>query len=103
MHRPAIEDFLQSSCVLASVVAPSETLQKKCYSENATMTYLKKQNSRIQISDTKCYATSSQNRRKERSMTSKSASLRGKPPLHYTNEQFLDDSNEKTSFLYIRV
>jgi len=30
--------------------------------------------------------------------------LRGqKPPLHYTNEQFLDDTNDKTSFLYIGV
>ena len=27
----------------------------------------------------------------------------GKPPLHYINEQFLDDTNEKTSFLYIGV
>lgn len=27
----------------------------------------------------------------------------GKPPLHYTNEQFLDDTNDKTSFLYIGV
>ena len=25
--------------------------------------------------------------------------LEGEPPLHYINEQFLDDSNEKTSFL----
>jgi len=32
-----------------------------------------------------------------------SASSRGKPPLHYINEQFFDDSNEKTSFLYIGV
>ena len=39
----------------------------------------------------------------ERSMTSKLSSLRGKTPLHYANEQFLDDSNDKTSFLYIRV
>ena len=43
------------------------------------------------------------NRRKDRSMTSKSSSSRGKPPLHYTNEQFLDDTNDKTSFLYIGV
>ena len=28
---------------------------------------------------------------------------RGQPPLHYINEQFLDDSNDKTSFLYIGV
>ena len=41
--------------------------------------------------------------RKERSVPYKSASSRGKPPLHYTNEQFLDDSNDKTSFLYIGV
>ena len=27
----------------------------------------------------------------------------GQPPLHYINEQFLDDSNDKTSFLYIGV
>ena len=24
----------------------------------------------------------------------------GQPPLHYINEQFLDDTNDKTSFLY---
>jgi len=45
------------------------------------------------------YVTNSQNRRKDRSTTSKSASSRGKPPLHYTNENFLDDTNEKTSYL----
>ena len=28
-------------------------------------------------------------------MTSKLASLRGKTPLNYTNEQFLDDSNDQ--------
>jgi len=27
----------------------------------------------------------------------------GQPPLHYINEQFLDDSNDETSFLYIGV
>jgi len=27
----------------------------------------------------------------------------GKPPLHYINEQFLDDTNDKTSFLCIGV
>ena len=27
----------------------------------------------------------------------------GRPPLHYTNEKFLDGTNEKTSFLYIGV
>jgi len=27
----------------------------------------------------------------------------GQPPLHYTNEQFLYDTNDKTSFLYIGV
>ena len=32
-----------------------------------------------------------------------SASSRGKPPLHYINEQFLDDSNDKTSFLDVGV
>ena len=50
-----------------------------------------------------CYVTNSKNRRKDRSTTSKSTSLRGWPPLHYTNEQFLDDTNETTSFLHIRV
>jgi len=34
---------------------------------------------------------------------SKLASSRGKPPLHYTNEQLLDDINDKTFFLYIGV
>jgi len=48
-----------------------------------------------------CYATNSKKYRKDRSTTSKSASLRGETPLHYTNEQFLVDSNHKTSFLYI--
>jgi len=41
--------------------------------------------------------------RKVRSMALNSASSRGKPPLHYINEQFFDDSNDKTSFLYIGV
>ena len=27
----------------------------------------------------------------------------GKPPIHYMNEQFLDDTNDKTSFLDIEV
>ena len=49
------------------------------------------------------YATSSQNKRKDRSKPSKLASSRGKPPLNYTNEKFLDDTNDKTSFLYIGV
>ena len=31
------------------------------------------------------------------------ATSRGKPPLHYINEQFLDDTNDKTSFLDIKV
>jgi len=42
-----------------------------------------------------CYATILQNRRRDRSMNSKLASSRGKPPLRYTNEQLLDDTNEK--------
>ena len=33
----------------------------------------------------------------------KLSTSRGKPPLHYINEQFLNDTNEKTSFLYIGV
>jgi len=33
----------------------------------------------------------------------KNQSLRGQTPLHYTNEKFLDDTNDKTSFLYIGV
>ena len=45
----------------------SATSQKKIYSENATMTYLEQRNPRIQSSDTKCYETSSQKDRKERS------------------------------------
>ena len=55
------------------------------------------------LSPTLCYATNSQNRIKYRSTTSKLAYLRGQPPLHYTNEQFLNDSNDKTFFLYIGV
>jgi len=47
-----------------------------------------------------CYATSSQNRRKDRKTTLKLSSLRCKLPLHYTNEQLFDDTNDKTSFLY---
>ena len=50
-----------------------------------------------------CYETNSQNRRKNISTPYKSTSLGGKPPLHYINEQFLDDSNEKASFQYIGV
>ena len=50
-----------------------------------------------------CHETSSRKDRKDRSMPYNSASSRGKPPLHYINEQFLDDSNEKTSSLYIGV
>ena len=67
------------------------------------MTYLKQRNPRIQSFDNNCYATNSQNRRKDRSTTSKLASLRGKTTLHYTNEQFLDYTNGKSSFLYIGV
>ena len=63
------------------------------------MTCLKKRNPRIQSSDAKCYETSSQNDRKDRSTPYNLASSRGKPPLHYTNEKFLDDINKKT-FLY---
>ena len=47
--------------------ATSETSQKKSYSENSTMTCLEQRNPRIQSSDTKCYDTSSQKDRKERS------------------------------------
>ena len=75
--------------------------RRKNYSEHATMACLEHPNPRIQSSDTKCYETSSQKDRKERSTPQNSASSRGKPPLHYTNEQFLDDSNDKTSFLHI--
>ena len=46
---------------------PSETSQKKSYSENATMTCLEQRNPRIQSSDTKCYETSSRKDRKYRS------------------------------------
>ena len=46
------------------------------------------------------YETNSKNRRKERSNPYKSTTSRGKPPIHYINEQFFDDTNEKTS-LYI--
>ena len=59
---------------------------EKIYSENATMTCLEQRNPRIQSSDTKCYETSSRKDKKYRSMPSNSASLRGKPPLHYINE-----------------
>ena len=50
-----------------------------------------------------CYETNSRKDRKDRSTPENSASSRGKPPLHYINEQFLHDSNDKTSFLYIGV
>ena len=81
----------------------SETSQKKNYSEHSTMTCLEQRNPRIQSSDTKCYGTSSRKDRKDRSTPQNLASSRGKPPLHYKNEQFLDDPNDKTSFLYIGV
>jgi len=51
--------------------------------------------------DTKCYGTNSKNRRKDRSTTKKISSSRGKPPLHYINEQLLDDTNDKNSLVYI--
>ena len=79
----------------------SETSQKKIYSENSTITYLEQQNPRIYSSDTKCYETNSQKDRKDRkdrSMLYNLSSSMGQPPLHYTNEQFLDDTNDKTSF-----
>jgi len=67
------------------------------------MTCLEQRNRRIQSSDAKCYETSSLKDRKDRSTPYNSASSRGKPPLHYINEQFLDDSNENTFSLYIGV
>jgi len=78
-------------------------ITEKSYIENSTMTYLEQKNPRIQSSNTKCYEISSQKDRKDRLTPYNSASWRGKPPLHYTNEQFLNDTNEKTSFLYIGV
>ena len=78
-------------------------ITERSYSENSMMTYLGQRNPRIQSSDTKCYETSSRKDRKDRSTTQNSASSRGKPPLHYINEKFFDDTNEKTSFLYIGV
>ena len=87
-------------CLLKWVFfSTSETSQKKRYSENSTMTCLEQRNPRIQSSDTKCYETSSRKDRKDRSTPQNSASSRGKPPLHYINEQFLNDIDEKTSFL----
>ena len=67
------------------------------------MTCLEQRNPRIESSDTKCYETNSKNRRKERSTPYKLATSRGKPPLHYINEQLFDDTNEKTSSVYIGV
>ena len=67
------------------------------------MTGLDQRNPRIQSSDTKYYETSSQKDRKDRWMPYNSASSRGEPPLHYINERFFDDTNDKTSFLYIGV
>ena len=81
----------------------SKTSQTKICRENSMMTFLEQQNPKVQSSDTKCYETSSQKDRKDRSTPQNSTSQRGKPPLRYTNEQFFDDSNKKTSFLYIRV
>jgi len=46
----------------------AKKLQKNSYSENSMMTYLEQRNPRIQSSDTKCYETSSQKGRKDRSM-----------------------------------
>jgi len=64
---------------------------------------LEQRNHRIQSSDAKCYETNSWKDRKDRSTPYNLASSRGQPPLHYINEQFLDDSNEKASSLYIGV
>ena len=61
-------------------------------------------NPRIQSSNTKFYATISQNRRKYRSTNKNLSNLRGGgTPLQYINEKFMDDSNDKTSFIYIGV
>ena len=65
------------------------------------MAYLKQQNPKIQSSESKCYATKSQNRRKYRSTTKKLASSRGKPPLQYINEKFLVYINGKKTTFYI--
>ena len=67
------------------------------------MTYLEQRNPRIQSSDTKCYETNSKNRRKERLMPYKIATLRGTTPINYINEQFLDDTNDQNLLLYIGV
>ena len=79
----------------------SKPSEKKICSENSMMACLKKRNPIIQISNTKCYETISKNRRKDRSKTYKYASSRGKRPLYLIREKFMDDTNEKTSFLYI--
>ena len=104
--EPRSEIFVGGSSgfwLLFVKLSASKPSYKKLYSENSMMTCLEQRNPRIQSSDIKCYETSSQNRIKERSTTWKLASSRGKPPLHYINEQFLDDTNDKTSFLYIGV
>ena len=65
------------------------------------MASLAQQNPRIQRSHTN--VINPKKYRKDISTTLKSTSLRGKPPLHYINEQFLDDTNDKTFLLYIGV
>ena len=87
-------------CLKWVLISSSEMSYKKCYSANSTMICLEQWNPRIQSFDTKCYATSS---KIDRSTTYKLSSSRDKPPLHYINEQFLDDTNDKTSLVYIGV
>ena len=67
------------------------------------MACLKQRNPKIQSFDTECYASRSQNIGNDMSMTWKLASSREKPLLHHINEQFLDDTNDKISLVYIRV
>ena len=45
-----------------------------------------------------CYETSSKNIREEISMPQKLATSRGKRPIHYINEQLMDDTNDQNSF-----
>ena len=84
-------------------LSASEKSQKQSYSENSMMSCLEQRNPRIPSSDTKCYETSSQ-KIGNIDKWLRYKPLRGGNLLYIKkNEQFLDDSNDKTSCLYIGV
>ena len=58
------------------------------------MTCLEQRSLRIQSSDTKCYETAHKEIKKIDQRLQNQPLQGDQPPLHYTNEQFLDDTND---------